>query len=373
MLRANHPRRHAAWVLVSLLLGFIAEARQEAPARPGGRLAVVELTTPPTMIGLGAQVLQQVLTAARQQGYAVVPAEDVEQALGKKAYQELQKCGGEATCVAGRLSRMGVDHAVVGTLSRDDKAYLLKLFLVDVKQGIQVASVDRAILIASRRFRDDVAEAVPRLLRGEREATGKLVIASNVKNVEVWIEGEPRGRTPLELELKPGKYEVRLERKAYLPIRRLVDVEANQVASPEFRMLLEPGGVPEDDAAPALVAKEAPAARGAFRIPGPAWVALGAGAVAGATGIYFGTSAQRIERELGGGFDSSANVYSGTRARALEGQQQARTANILFGVAGAAVLTGAVFTLLDPGDEANVSVAPVAGPSGAGIQLGGRF
>ncbi|MGA9523392.1 MAG: PEGA domain-containing protein [Myxococcaceae bacterium] len=373
MLRANHPRRLAAWVLVSFLLGPLAEARQEAPARPGGRLAVVELSTPPTMIGLGAQVLQQVQTAARKQGFTVVPAEDVEQALGRKPYEELQKCGGEPTCVAGRLSRMGVDHAVVGALSRDEKSYLLKLYLIDVKQGALVSSVDRSVLIASRRFKDDAAQAIPRMLRGEREATGKLVVTTNVQDVEVWIDGEPRGRTPLELELKPGKYEVRLERKSYLPIRRLVDVDANQVNTPELRMLREPGAAPEEKLVPALVAKKAATTESAFRIPVPAWVALGAGAAAGATGIYFGTSAQRIERELKDGFDAQGGLYSGTRARALEGRQHALTANILFGVAGAAVVTGAVLTLLDPGDDANVSVAPVAGPSGAGVQLGGRF
>ncbi len=376
MLRANHPRRLAAWVLVSFLVGPLAEARQEAPARPGGRLAVVELSTPPTMIGLGAQVLQQVQVAARKQGFTVVPAEDVEQALGRKPYEDLQKCGGDPSCVAGRLSRLGVDHAVVGDLSRDEKSYLLKLYLIDVKQAVLVSSVDRAVLIASRRFKDDAAQAIPRLLRGEREATGKLVISTNVDDVDVWIDGEPRGRTPLELALKPGKYEVRLERNSYLPIRRLVDVDVNKVSTPEFRMLRDPAAAPapEEGLSPALVLeRKASTPERAFRIPLPAWVALGAGAAAGATGIYFGASAQRIERELKGGYDAQDGVYSGTRARALEGQQQALTANILFGVAGAAVVTGAVLTLLDPGDDSKVSVAPVAGPSGAGVQLGGRF
>jgi len=373
MLRALHARRLTACVLSTLLFGLTAEAGEtSSPSLTPGRLAVVELDTPPTMIGLGAQVVQRVIGAARQQGYTVVAPEQVEQALGRASLEELKKCKGQPTCVAARLSTLGVQHAVVGSLNRDDRAYLVKLTLVDVERAQIVAEIDRGVLIASRRLQQDVDEAVPRLLRGEGEARGRLVVTSTAKNAEVWIDGALRGTTPLELELKPGRYEVKVVKRAYLPLQRWVDVAANETSENAFRLLLQPGAVDEEAEIPALVAQPTTNEARELRITLPAWIAFGAAAATGATGMYFGIQSQQLERSLKGSFDATNGIYGGTRAEALAGRQKAQTANILFGVAGAAAVSGVLFAVFDVGG-AEVAAVPTAGPDAAGVQVGGQF
>lgn len=348
------------------------------PVKKGTRLALVDLATPGTMMGLGAQVERQLESSAKELGYTVVPPSELQSQLGAQAWERLQKCEGQVACVMGLMRGVPADRVVVGSVNRDEKNYLIKLYLVDLRSGETIADVDRAILIASRRFKQDVMELVPRLLRGEREARGTLKIAATVKHANVWIDDEPAGMAPLEVKLKPGKYEVRLEKKSYLPVKRLVDVFANQTTTEEFRMILEPGGVPEEEEPPPPLAANVtkPADQGGIEVTTPAWIAFGAAAVAGGVGGYFGIMANRAEHDLQAGFNPATQQYAGTRARALQGQSDARTANILYGVAGAAAVTGVLFTVFDVGGSSgsgSVSATPSAGPNGAGVLVEGRF
>ena len=119
----------------------------------------------------------------------------------------------DAPCAAARLATLGVERAVIGSLGRDERNYLLRLWLVDVEKGEVIADVDRAILIASRRLMQDAAAAIPPLLRGEREARATLQVSANVADAQVTVDGEFRGATPLTLQLKPGKHELVLEKR----------------------------------------------------------------------------------------------------------------------------------------------------------------
>ena len=62
--------------------------------------------------------------------------------------------------------------------------------------------------------------AIPRLLRGEREAVGTLKLTANVKGATVTIDGEPFGVTPLSIALKPASTRSKLEKKSYLSVSR---------------------------------------------------------------------------------------------------------------------------------------------------------
>ncbi|MBX5484835.1 MAG: PEGA domain-containing protein [Myxococcaceae bacterium] len=360
-----------------------AFAAEEAPAtapaiKKGTRLVVVELVTPPTMIGLGGQVASAIVRSAQSLGYEVIGPEELQALLGPEGAEALRKCNGQTLCVLSRVRPANAERVVMGSIGRDDKNYLVQLRMVDAASGEVIADIDRQILIASRRFKQDVEEAVPRMLRGEREARGTLRITANVKNVSVWIEGEPAGKTPVEVSLKPGKYEVRLEKKAYLPLKRLATVEANQVTAEEFRLILEPGGVPEEEAAlpPLAAATDASTSAKAkgIRVTVPGWVAFGAAVATAGVGGYFGYRSHATEQTLRNGFDSSTHTFAGTRVQALQGQQDARTANLLFGAAGVAAAAGVLFTVFDVGgDLAPATVTPAAGPDGAGMSVEGRF
>jgi len=353
---------------------FAALGLTIASSTPKLKVAVVDVSTGPAMLGMGQQVSQAVLAEAQAQGFVVLTPDDVLAKLGAKAYEELVACGGRAECVARKLDPLGADRAVVGTFNHDEKSYLVHLWLVDVHAHELMAEVDRSILIASRRLLPDLKLALPDLLKGKKEARGTLRLTSNVKSANVTVDGAFAGKTPLDVSLKPGKHEVRLDKKAYLPVTRLVTVAPEAVTEDEVRLLLIPGEHPEDEPLPSLTAAPAPPpqGRGGLNVPVAGWVALGTSAALVGVGAIFGNQASQTEKQLKAGYDSTAQLYAGTRAQALSGQRDALIANILFAGAGAALATGIVWTALSQGTE-SVQVSPSAAPGGAGVVVGGRF
>ncbi|MBI3182712.1 MAG: PEGA domain-containing protein [Myxococcales bacterium] len=345
-----------------------------ASAAPGpGRLAVVEVGSPPTMIGLAGQITEALLAEARAQRYELVEPAAIRARLGEKDYGDLQGCGGSPSCVAARLGGIAADRVAIGALNRDEKNYQVRLWLLDMRELKVISEVDRSILIASRRLMKDVTSAIPALLRGEREALGTLKLTSNVQGAQVTLDGESTGTAPLEVRLKPGKHQVKLEKKAYMPVERLVTVEPNQIAQVEVRLLVRPGETPEEEVVPPIAAATVPkeGAGQGLRVPQNAWLAGGVALAALGAGGFFGVSSWTTERKLLSGFDPERNVYQGTRREALAAKRGATVANVSFAVAGAALAAGVVFTLLDSGTTA--SVTPAAGPAGAGVELRGRF
>ncbi len=356
--------------LTLVVLGMVVAS----PALAQQRLAVVDVTTPPTMIGLGSQVAQTVLKAAQEQGYVVTTPEQLREQLTDPRYNELVACAGKPSCVARKLGGLKLDRVVAGSLNRDDRNYLVRLQLIDLEKGDVIAEIDRSILIASRRLSQDITAAVPRMLRGEREARGTLKLSANVKNVSVTIDGEFAGQTPLSTPLKPGKHEVKLEKKNYLGVTRLVTVEPGAVTQEDVRLILLPGQQAEPDEPPPPASTTGSRDGGGLRVPAAAWACLGAGAVAGGVGVVLGLSARRTEEGLKEGYDTAREVYAGTRRSALSGQQSALVANILYGVAGAAGVTAVVLTIVaSQEDEPTVKAAALVTPSGGGLVVRGGF
>ena len=260
----------------------------------------------------------------------------------------------------------------MGQLSRDERNYLLKLWLIDVATLTVIADVDRPILIAARRFQKDVEQAVPALLRGEREAHGTLMVEVNLADAQILVNNEFVGTTPVKMSLKPGKYEVKVERKKYLPITRLVAVEADQEAKVELKLLLIPGQIPDSQIVPALTKKPDEAPAQTVQLSALTWI-LGSVTVAAAgTGLGFGLVAGSEEKALRDGYDSTTNLYLGTRAQALEQNRNALVANVAFGIAGAALI-GTVISGIVDGTHPVVEVAPVVTPTAAGLTIGGTF
>ena len=340
------------------------------------RVAVVDVEAPGLMMGLAAQVTRAVVTGAQAQGLDFLGPEQVRAKLDPKQYEQLKKCGGNVPCAAQLLEGQGAERAVLGTLDRDERHYRLKLWLVDLKALTVIADVDRRILIAARRFEKDVEQAVPPLLRGEREARGTLVVESNVADAQVIVDGDFIGTPPVTLTLKPGKYEVKVDRKKYLGATRLVAVEAGQETKEFIKLLLKPGEIPDEQVVPALVKKAGPETPEAppMSVSALTWIAGGLTVAAGATGLGFGLLARSQERALTEGFNEDTRVYQGTRAEALEQNRNALIANVAFvatGVAAAATVVSVIIDATRPSPA--VQVTPVVTPGGAGVTVGGRF
>lgn len=352
------------------MLSVVVVAAAVTAASP--KLAIVDVDAPDLMMGLGAQVTRAIVTEAQAQKLDVLLPDQVREKMDARRYDTLKKCGGNVACAAQELGSLGVQRAVLGKLTRDERNYILKLWLFDVQGLTVIADVDRSILIAARRFQKDVEQAVPPLLRGEREARGTLVLEANLADAQITLNGDFAGTPPLNLALKPGKYEVKLERKKYLPITRLVAVEANQETKLTLKLLLIPGQVPDDQVVPALTKKADEGAPQAVQLSALTWILGGATLVATGTAVTFGVIARGQEKTLRDGYDPDADLFQGTRAQALEQNRNALIANVAFGVAGAA-LVGTVISGIVDGTRAPVQVAPAISPTAAGLTLGGTF
>ncbi len=113
--------------------------------------------------------------------------------------------------------------------------------------------------------------------------------------------------------------------------------------------------------------EEKAASRGFFARHWASTLSLGTGLISGALGLTFGVMSQRIADEMS--YDPSAqHQFDPDRDR--QGKNYALAANVLFGVAGAAALTGAVlfFFFEDDADTASgVTIVP------AGLGVGARL
>jgi len=244
--------------------------------------------------------------------------------------------------------------------------------MIDVPGMAVLADVDRLILIAARRFQHDVEQAVPPLLRGEREARGTLLLEVNLPDAQITLNGAFAGTPPLKLTLKPGKYEVTVERKKYLPITRLVGVEADQEITLQLKLIIIPGQVPDDQIVPALTSTPADQTVPPIQFSALTWILGGATIAVAGTGIAFGSIAQGQERTLRKGYDPENDLYQGTRAQALEQNRNASVANVAFGLAGAALIGTVISGIID-GPLAPVQITPTVTSTSAGLTLGGSF
>lgn len=322
--------------------------------------AVVDVDSADALMGLGAQVTRQLVEGAAAQKLNALTPDQLRTMLTPDKYAGLKKCRDSTTCVAQALAGTPVTRVITGSLARDEKNYLLKLWHHDLASSSLVCDVDRSILIAARRFQKDVEQAVPPLLRGEREARGTLIVEANVPTAQISVNGEFIGTPPINVNLKPGKYEVKVTKNKYLPVTRLVGVEANQKTIETVKLLLIPGQTPDDDGTPKLT-KPGEAQATAVALSVPTWLFGGLALAAGASATIFGVIANRQESALLGGFDAMTGVYQGTRAQAFEQNRNATIANISFIALGVTALATAVFLIIDlvsaPG-EASPTPAP---------------
>lgn len=322
----------------------------------GKRLAVVELDTPPNMLGLGAQLAKTVVDAAEAQGYRINSPDSIRTQLGEDRLKQVHACAGKPDCVVAKLQGVVADRVVVGSLNRDERHYLVKMWLIDMATGELVADIDRAILIASRRLQSDVAEAIPGLLRGEKEARGKLRLTATTRGVDITVNGAPAGKTPLLLELKPGKHQIHAEKKAYYPIDRYVTIAANVTTEEELRLVKIPGEVADDEVVAGLPELAKPDVQKAKPgVPNEA-IAVGASAlVLAGAGTGFLLSASASERATPGYAQSPA------------GRADQLNSTVLFAGAGAAALTAVILGLTLDGDGPTVSAGA------GGVAVSGRW
>jgi hypothetical protein len=199
--------------------------------------------------------------------------------------------------------------------------------------------------------KDAVEAAVKRLEEKLAKAGVQvLLLDSTPPGARVVVEGLERGLTPLHLVLQPGAYAVGLALSGYAAWGAKVEMGA--VTSVALDVVLKP--LPAAPAGAADLSARPPARAGAAPLPLPAparprrllpaWIAAGTAAVATAAALAYGASARADARAIDA-LAAPDGAAASSKARSAASKQ--RTANVLYGVAGGAAVTGAALFVLE--------------------------
>ena len=181
-------------------------------------------------------------------------------------------------------------------------------------------------------------------------ATGRqmLHVTTDPPGADLSVDGAPTGKAPLDAAYPPGPHAVFATAPGRQVSRRDVVLPADR--SLEVNLVLEPGQDPAAAAPLAATPPDAPLeATRPDQAPQPverkSWlgpvIAAGVGVVAAGAGIVMGLQARNAQDALLAG----GNDRSQADALAAKAKNDATAANVLYGVAGAAVLTGGVLAI----------------------------
>ena len=328
-------------------------------------LAVVGVQSPPYLVGIAEEISRSAIAAATKKGLSVRSPADVRQKLGDDALDRIAACAEKPECLSSVLAPLGVTRALGGSLAQSETAYLVHLWLLDLPSHTIVSRLDRSILIASRRLEADLSEAVPKLLAGQTEANGTLVVKSTPREAQVTLDDAPIGGGDISRSVAPGKHRVVIQEPGFLPTERWVEVASNQTVRLEERLVSTSGKTAEDAALSPTAGQATTHAGGG--LPAGSWIAAAVGAGLLGGGLYFGLQANSIDHHAGQ-FDANGVDQGVTRAQALRGLNDARLGNYLFVGAGLALATAVVFAVLSPAPPgADKQGPPLAGAASSAL------
>ncbi|MFW5920772.1 MAG: PEGA domain-containing protein [Polyangiales bacterium] len=211
-----------------------------------------------------------------------------------------------------------------------------------------------------------------------RETPGTLKVTSKPPDAAITLDGEPlQERTPAELEVDPGEYTVALSMDGYEPTTETV--EMGPAGEQELEITLEAAAAPEEEALGTgkQIAEPEPEPEPADSeeeggISTGVWVATGVAAAGLVSGTVLGFMSLTEESD----FNDMP-----TESGADRGERLALFADVSFGLAAAAAITGLVLYFTDQptdndeqltdearreSDRVHVDVSPALGADGAG-------
>ena len=220
------------------------------------------------------------------------------------------------------------------------------------------------------------------LVKSEVERLNVLVgmvnIQCAIEGAKIRIDNETIGETPIAgpFFVDIGKHEVVVSKGQDELLREIVRVAGGQTITLEVGLEQAAAVAPADggESEPAQEAAEPEPKDEGGKKRVWTWVALGVGAAVGIAGGAVGGAAMArknsLEEECAGNhcLQSSKGEADAIRTMNL-------TADILYGVAGAAAVTALILFFVEPDDEpqAAVAVTPAVTAAGAGLMVGGRF
>lgn len=240
---------------------------------------------------------------------------------------------------------------------------------------------------------------------------GTLVVECPISGAIVMLDGERRGETPLKRDVfvEMGTHEIVLRKGMKVLYQETFRIAGGQ----QFKISLgdeeETGAVTGPEPGPAAVEEsqaseeeqalepvpeanivaEAPGKELEESLPGPAvqseaeaeapkrvwtWVTIGIGAAAGVAGGVVGGLSMKKKSDLKGSCnDNNCDPAKKSEADAIE--RMNLTADVLYGVAAAGIITGLVLFFVEPKthSEKTVAVVPSVWDQGGGLTVSGRF
>lgn len=322
--------------------------------------------------------------------------------LAKRGALVGANCRGEPRCLAAAGSRLGADEVVWGTVAGVGEAYSIDLKRIAVRSAREVARVTETLTGERERLIDHVRAAAYKLLL-PRHYVGTIELDIAEPGVEVFLDGKSAGTSPLRgpiANVAPGKHALKFVKVGFADLDRFVDVRfaratvvrvdlRNDVVAGVMAEQTSAGPAapePERAALPALpppppipeVSERFPS-----REPSPwtgtrkaaAWTAAVGAAALIAAGVVGTLSARDRDRAIA----SQATLPDGSKGPVTSeaaasfvraAGAKATAANVLFGVGGAVLATGAVLYLAGGPRDAAPSISPVVGWAGGGPALG---
>lgn len=163
----------------------------------------------------------------RVPGISLIEARRVEAVVSKHA--DLAGCQGEAECLSQLGMLTGATRVVSGVLGTLGDVFSLDIRLVDVATGQEIRRVAQTWSGEEKYLIEVMRQVATRLLKPEAY-NGQLDLNVAVDGVQVFIDGDPMGRTPLAepLKLSPGRHALKLACAGFKDFEQFVDIPFNR-------------------------------------------------------------------------------------------------------------------------------------------------
>lgn len=284
---------------------------------------------------------------AKHSGSKVVSEADITTIL--KGVEIKQQCGvQDASCMAEIGAALGVPEAVSGDIGKLGDVWMLNLRRINVRSAEVVARSSRQV----EGKVDDIVLVIPSAvaeLFGVKLADqpGTLEIVGDPPGATILIDGKEAGYTPFKKRLPEGNYKLTVRLDGYLNEQRSVDIT--------------PGGRQKISVT-------------LTKIPmNPYRTAAYASFFSGVGLVAFGGFATWQAKQAGDDYSSSGTSDSKDSSRSWAGAAIAG-----YTIGGAAIISGVVLWILDPGDrewleQQQVSVGPGTDGRGMAVNVSGRW
>ena len=189
-------------LILALLLAASAQ-----PARPAVALMPLRaLGVPPEVARALQDTLQNELSALPEA--RIVPAADLAEALRREP-----DCEAHIACAAAAASKAGARQLIMGTASQLGDAFMIDLKLMDARSAAELRRATHPVSGTQDALIETLREAAVELLAPARFVGALRVDVPGVPGAQLFVDGKPAGKVPLEepiAGLAPGQHTLRV-------------------------------------------------------------------------------------------------------------------------------------------------------------------